>query len=152
MGLNPNPPPPTPRPTLTLDLAAFWKPLWRGVVTAWIQDDIFALQCLELVAEALAGRFKLDLLQKDLLGRGGQQLVEVAFIIGVLAARLQGLFKFIHYGHGASLSTDTHEHTLMLTNTKIKQFQTDYRIYIYIYISHYNFINVINAFFSHHHN
>lgn len=92
--------------TLSFNLSRFSRSLRRSSVVLGIQDHIFCLESLQLVAEAFAGRFKLDLLQKHFLGRWSQQLIQVTLIAGVLAARLQGLFELVHYRHCVSLNKD----------------------------------------------
>lgn len=100
--------------TLPLDLSGLCAgPLTRrGPLTAaGVEDHIFGLETVQLIGEAFAGRLKLNLLQQDLLGRGGQQLIEVTIVArrGVLPAGLQGLLELVHYRHRLSITVDETE-------------------------------------------
>lgn len=92
--------------TLPLDLRGLaGRLLPRGRLVPGVQDHILGLQAVQLVGEALARRLKLYLLQEHLLGGGGQQLVEVRLVAGVLAAGLQSLLEFVDYRHGWGITT-----------------------------------------------
>lgn len=73
--------------TLPLYLGRLCGLLARSALIPGIEDHILVLQAVQLIRETLAGRFKLYLLQKDFLGRRGQQFVEVALIARLLSTR-----------------------------------------------------------------
>lgn len=74
--------------TLPLELRGLCRLLPRGALIPGIEDHILVLQAVQLVGETLAGGLKLDLLQEHLLGRAGQQLVQVAVIARLLSTGL----------------------------------------------------------------